>query len=87
MNAKCYKKGYPRPKFVRERYERLDGVWDFTFDESQGERFSQLKQGKGFDRKITVPYSYQTKKSGIGVDEDYPVVWYARTFRSAHGQG
>ena len=87
MNAKCYKKGYPRPKLVRERYELLDGEWDFTFDESKGERFSQLKQGKGFDRKIIVPYSYQTKKSGIGVDDDYPVVWYARTFRSAHGKG
>lgn len=87
MNAKCYRKGYPRPKLVRERFELLDGVWDFAFDESNGVRFAQLKQGKGYDRKIVVPYSYHTKKSGIGLEEEYSVVWYARRFSNLCGKG
>lgn len=38
-HAKCYKKGYPRPRFVRENFTSLDGEWDFAFDdENAGER-------------------------------------------------
>ena len=63
-NAKCYIKGYPRPQFVRENWESLDGEWDFLFDDNNiGEKekwFIQFPKSM----KINVPFAYQTKKSG-----------------------
>lgn len=36
---KCYKKDYPRPQFVRDNWQNLNGVWDFGFDdENEGEK-------------------------------------------------
>ena len=31
---KCYVKDYPRPQFVRDNWENLNGTWDFGFDDS-----------------------------------------------------
>ena len=36
-----------------------------------------------FERKITVPYCYQSKFSGIGETSFHDVVWYTRTFAYA----
>ena len=36
-----------------------------------------------FDRKIIVPYCYQSMLSGIGETAFHDVVWYARTFEYA----
>ena len=30
---KCYIKDYPRPQFVRNQWENLNGAWDFRFDD------------------------------------------------------
>lgn len=62
------KSGYPRPDFVRKDWACLDGVWEFSFD------------APTFDREITVPFAYQSEKSGIGCTEDHEVVWYRRRF-------
>ena len=32
--VKCYKKDYPRPQFVRDNWENLNGSWDFCFDDA-----------------------------------------------------
>lgn len=59
---------FPRPDFIREHWESLDGVWAFSFDQPV------------FDREITVPFCYQSEKSGIGETADHEEVWYRRTF-------
>ena len=59
---------YPRPDFIREQWESLNGEWEFSFDRPV------------FDRKILVPFCYQSKKSGIGETEDHDTVWYRRNF-------
>jgi len=46
----------------------LNGEWDFSFDTDT------------FDRKITVPYAYQAKLSGIGIRDAHDVVWYRKRF-------
>lgn len=38
-HAKCYKKGYPRPRFVRENFTSLDGEWNFAFDDENAGSF------------------------------------------------
>lgn len=75
--TKFYKKGYPRPQFVRDSFLSLNGEWDFRFDfHKEG-----LQNGwqDGFeDQKIKVPFSYESKASGIGNPEVCSVVWYSR---------
>ncbi len=59
---------YPRPQFVRDNWINLNGLWDFSFEEA------------AFDRQITVPYAYQTKLSGIDIQDFHDTVWYRRSF-------
>ncbi len=57
---------YPRPQFVREEWLSLNGEWEFSFDTDR------------FDKRIIVPYVYQSKLSGIGITEPHEVVWYRK---------
>lgn len=78
----CYKKDYPRPQFVREHWENLNGLWDFAFDDERiGEKekwFCDFPVG----REIVVPYSYETKLSTVEEEQAHEVVWYHRTLHS-----
>lgn len=71
--------GYPRPQMVRNSWTNLNGIWDFAFDdEDRGERegwHTDFPEGK---RDILVPYTYETKLSGIGEEAFHPVVWYRK---------
>lgn len=73
-----YQKEYPRPQFVREQWMNLNGEWQFAFDDEntgvQDGWFCDLPR----TRPITVPFAYQTKASGIGLDEYHKVLWYRR---------
>jgi beta-galactosidase/beta-glucuronidase len=80
---------YPRPQFRRQRWINLNGEWSFAFDDSgaglagglQSVTLEDLRSGdSAFDRKITVPFCYQSKLSGIGETTFHDIVWYARTF-------
>ena len=79
---------YPRPQLRRNRWSSLNGTWAFAFDDEDlggaqrwfsAEVLGDDLQGP-FDRTITVPFSYQSQLSGIGVTERHDVVWYARHF-------
>ncbi|MFE5318540.1 glycoside hydrolase family 2 protein [Paenibacillus sp. NPDC056579] len=73
-----YLKDYPRPQWVRDEWLLLNGEWSFRFDDSfEGERnkwYSKLDT----DRTIQVPFTYETKASGIGEEKFHPCVWYER---------
>jgi len=76
---KCYVPNYPRPQFVRDNWIDLCGKWSFRFDDEK----SGYEQGwfKGFtDQEILVPFTYETKMSGINKEEHHECVWYSRTF-------
>lgn len=69
---------YPRPQFVRENWLSLNGKWNFLFDdEDTGER---EKYYNFFPEsiEIEVPFSYETKKSGIGDETVHKNVWYQK---------
>lgn len=75
---KTYIKNYPRPQMVRGEWENLNGIWGFAFDDQNiGEEASWYKDFRG-DMKITVPYTYETKMSGIEKEERHDFVWYSR---------
>lgn len=60
---------FPRPDFVRNEWNSLNGTWQFSFDEPV------------FDRTIVVPFCYQSSMSTIEETEDHDVVWYRREFK------
>ena len=60
---------YPRPQFVRKAWMTLNGEWNFSFTE------------KTLDKKICVPYAYQSKMSGINSNIECDRVWYEKKFK------
>lgn len=81
-HAKCYQKEYPRPQFVRGEWENLNGEWAFAFGEEVSERDALAGR---LPRKIEVPFTYETKKSGIGDETPHKTVWYARRIAKRAG--
>lgn len=77
--TKSYLKDYPRPQLVRDNWQNLNGVWDFAFDDEKvGEEkgwYSQFPK----EKEIRVPFSYETKLSGIQDESRHDVVWYHKT--------
>jgi beta-galactosidase/beta-glucuronidase len=75
---------YPRPQLVRNEWLNLNGVWAFAFDdENVGTKQKWYKKEvRGFDRKINVPFAYQTKLSGVNDEHFHDIVWYKREFNT-----
>ncbi|MEG9435693.1 glycoside hydrolase family 2 [Edaphobacter sp. HDX4] len=68
---------HPRPQFRRKLWYSLNGPWDFHID-AQG--LQDEPDGIQWDREIIVPFSPETKASGIDHPGFYSVVWYRRGF-------
>lgn len=77
---RSYKKDYPRPQLVRQEWENLNGTWDFLFDDRNvGEKEKFYTKFPG-ELKIEVPFTYETKLSGIGDENRHDHVWYRKKF-------
>ena len=51
---------YPRPDFVRDSFQSLNGEWEFAFDDKDlglSEKWYN-SSFDGYDKKIIVPYTY-----------------------------
>ncbi|MDR3167309.1 MAG: glycoside hydrolase family 2 [Treponema sp.] len=77
---KCYQPGYPRPQFVRDKnsWENLNGPWDFSFDDRDEGINQTWFRIFPASKKIILPFTYETPKSGIGDPRRHDVVWYHR---------
>ena len=82
-HAKCYIKDYPRPQFVRADWLLLDGEWAFAFGEELTKK--QALAGE-LPRRIRVPFTYETKLSGISDDTPHGTVWYACKLKKRAGK-
>ena len=71
---------YPRPEMVRADWLNLNGWWDFALDLTDTGEEREFVQGKGFDKKILVPFAPESPLSGIGNLDFMAAVWYKRTF-------
>lgn len=75
---KCYVKDYPRPQFVRNNWTNLNGTWDFAFDDAnQGEKEKWFENFET-QKTIQVPFTYETKLSGIQDETRHDNIWYRR---------
>jgi beta-galactosidase/beta-glucuronidase len=69
---------YPRPQFIRDPWLNLNGEWEFAFDDEDVGLDEGWSDGRKLPLRITVPFAYQTKLSGINEKRIHEVVWYAR---------
>jgi len=77
--TKCYIPNYPRPQFVRGNWTDLCGKWHFRFDDLKA-GFAQGWHNGFKDKEILVPFTYETKMSGINDEGHHECVWYSRAF-------
>ena len=84
-HAKCYVPGYPRIQFVRKSFLALNGTWDFTFlnDDITSYDIDKID----FDKKIKVPYAYQSPLSTIGDTTYHKCVGYRKVFNYTRTEG
>ncbi len=75
---KCYCKNYPRPQLVRKTWTSLDGAWDFCFDDSRKGLAEAWFKGFQKSHTIEVPFTYETKLSGIQDESPHDCVWYQK---------
>ena len=72
---------YPRPQQKRKNWFTLNGEWEFCFDDfNVGLKEGYFSGEKTFDKKINVPFAYQSKESGIGLEEVHEIMWYKKEF-------
>ena len=70
-------KNYPRPQFVRDSWLSLNGKWKFVFDdENVGEEKQFFYKFPNFN-EILVPFTYETKMSGINDETVHENIWYS----------
>jgi beta-galactosidase/beta-glucuronidase len=70
---------FPEPQFERTDWLSLNGEWQFAFDDSDvGVDAHWYAADHQLDRRITVPYCFESKLSGIADTGFHPWAWYRR---------
>ena len=73
---------YPRPQFVRDSWENLNGTWEFEMDlADSGAARGMEKAETAFSKQINVPFCPESELSGIGNKDFMAAVWYRRIIR------
>ncbi|MFP4977821.1 glycoside hydrolase family 2 protein [Paenibacillus sp. CN-4] len=81
MTQTTLRTDYPRPQLVRADWQHLNGTWEFEFDDKRrGDAGNWSSGNQAFSRQIQVPFTYQSKLSGIGETGFHDLVWYKRSF-------
>ena len=70
---------HPRPDFERAEWLNLNGEWSLTFDSNVGTNALQTGNFDSFNEKITVPFPWGSKLSGVRDGGD--CAWYARSVK------
>ena len=66
---------YPRPQLVRERWQTLNGNWDYAITTNE------LRAPEIFEGQILVPFPVESHLSGVGRKlEEHSTLWYRRKF-------
>src|SRR4051812_17851883 len=76
--------GYPRPMMERADWTNLNGWGEFAIDPN--DTWTHPDQVR-FDQRILVPFSPETKLSGVGDTGFYRAVWYRREIEAGDLSG
>ncbi|MGG4038392.1 glycoside hydrolase family 2 protein [Heyndrickxia ginsengihumi] len=77
---------HPRPQFQRNDWETLDGQWQFAFDDENLGVKNKWYVNFPSGRRIEVPFTYETKASGIHDPNHYQYIWYSRQVQFKTGK-
>ena len=69
---------YPRPQFVRQEWQNLNGLWEFEIDPGRSGIQRELMKAEGLSQKIIVPFCPESELSGIGIKDFMLAVWYRK---------
>lgn len=69
---------YPRPSFVRENWQCLNGEWEFYNDLCASGDDRKVYESERLESTINVPFCPESELSGIRFVDFMPSVWYAR---------
>lgn len=75
---------YPRPQFERSDWLDLNGEWEFDFDDRNLGLTEHWLAGHLYSQRITVPFPFESRLSGIGDTAFHDTVWYRRQFDLPH---
>jgi beta-galactosidase/beta-glucuronidase len=73
---------YPRPQFIRDEWQNLNGEWEFAFDDGDEGLRLGWHDGRSLAGRIVVPFPYQSALSGIDDKRVHERVWYACSFEA-----
>ena len=71
-------KNYPRPQFVRDNWINLNGQWNFIFDDENIGEKQKFYNNFPKSKNILVPFTYETKMSGINDETIHENIWYQK---------
>jgi beta-galactosidase/beta-glucuronidase len=71
---------YPNPQVERSDWINLNGEWEFEIDNAKSGRDRKLNEAVALSGKITVPFSPESKLSGVGNVDFMYSVWYRKEF-------
>ncbi len=69
---------YPRPQFERADWVNLNGEWTYSIDNVASGYEKGFSESGGFDGKILVPFSPESRLSGVGHTDFIEGIWYHR---------
>ena len=69
---------YPRPQFERSEWINLNGEWSYTLDPVHIGLEKGYAGSGGFGGSIIVPFSPESKLSGVGHTDFITGIWYQR---------
>ena len=69
---------YPRPSFVRDKWQCLNGEWEFYNDLCASGDDRKVYNAERLESTINVPFCPESELSGIHFLDFMPSVWYAR---------
>ena len=73
---------YPRPQFVRDQWENLNGLWDYAITTKEAPRPAK------WDGQILVPFAIESKLSGVGrLLHGDQALWYRRPLPAKANDG
>lgn len=74
-----YRTEHPKPQFMRDNWQNLNGEWKLEFDHSvSGEARGMQTEDAEFTKVINVPFCVESDLSGIGYKDFINSVWYRR---------
>ena len=74
-------KDYPRPQLVRNEWQNLNVKWNFIFDDENIGEKKQYFNKFPISKEILVPFTYETKMSGINDETVHESIWYSNNVK------